>query len=239
MKKNTALMATVVLTALYFGGSQVHAAETEPSATVSKGTSENKINFIAGEDIITPPVDPTDPEKPVDPEKPIDPTDPENPGTGEEGPLSIDYISNLKFGEHQISGKNIAYKALNQNPFVQVTDVRGAGDGWSLSAKMTEFTNDDKVLKGATLSMKDSVVKAGSTSNISAPPVKSDVVFTNQESQLIMNAKDKAGRGTWLNVWSGTDQANEAIQLNVIAGTPEVDTEYTSSITWELEDAPK
>ncbi|MEF9937287.1 WxL domain-containing protein, partial [Carnobacterium sp.] len=35
------------------------------------------------------------------------------------------------------------------------------------------------------------------------------------------------------------DQANEAVQLNVVAGTPEADTEYTSSITWELADAPK
>ncbi|KRN71145.1 hypothetical protein IV76_GL002052 [Carnobacterium maltaromaticum] len=54
-----------------------------------------------------------------------------------------------------------------------------------------------------------------------------------------MNAMDKGGRGTWVTVWSGTDQANEAVQLNVVAGTPEANTEYTSSITWELADAPK
>ena len=232
MKKSTIAIASLALASFVFGGSQTQAAVT------SVGKSENKISFTAGDDIVTPPVDPTDPGNP-NPPQPIDPTDPENPGTGQKGPLSIDYVSNLKFGEHKITGKNIAYKAKNANPFVQVTDTRGAGEGWSLSAKMTEFKSGNKVLQGATLVMKDSVVKAASVSNISAPPVKSDILFDNEESKLVVNAKDKAGRGTWLNVWSGTDQANEAIQLNVLAGTPEANTEYTSSITWELEDAPK
>ena len=87
--------------------------------------------------------------------------------------------------------------------------------------------------------MKNSIVKAGSRGNVSVPPVKSDVVFNNLESKVVLSAKNKAGRGTWLNVWSGKNQANEAIQLNVLAGTPEANTEYSSTITWELEDAPK
>lgn len=106
--------------------------------------------------------------------------------------------------------------------------------------KMSNFTNgNNQLLKGATLSMQNSVVKAGSPSNISIAPVKTDLLFDNQESKLVMNAANKGGRGTWLNVWSGNDQANESVQLTVLAGTPEANTEYTSSITWELEDAPK
>ncbi|CAD5897174.1 conserved exported hypothetical protein [Carnobacterium maltaromaticum] len=232
MKKNLTLLTAITLTTIALAGT------TAQAAVANTAKSDNKISFTAGDTVVTPPVDPVDPENP-NPPNPIDPTDPENPGTGQEGPLSIDYVSNLKFGAHKITGKNIAYKALNANPFVQVTDTRGAGEGWSLSAKMTEFKSGDKVLQGATLAMKDGVVKAGSSSNVSTPPVQSAVLFDNEESKLIMNAKDKAGRGTWLNVWSGTDQANEAIQLNVLAGTPEANTEYTSSITWELEDAPK
>nr|WP_315528825.1 WxL domain-containing protein [Carnobacterium maltaromaticum] len=232
MKKNSYIIATIAFASLAFG-------EEKVQATVSSAhTSENKINFTSGEGVVTPPVDPTNPDNPNVP-NPVDPTDPENPGTGQTGPLSIDYVSNIKFGEHKITGKDIAYKAKNSNPFVQVTDVRGAGDGWSLSAKMTEFKSGNKVLRGATLALKDGAVKAGSSSNISLAPTNSDVLFDNTESKLVMNAKDKGGRGTWVTVWSGTDQANEAVQLNVVAGTPEANTEYTSSITWELEDAPK
>lgn len=232
MKKNTFLITTLSLATIALFGNQAHAAVS------STGQSENKINFTAGDNEVTEPIDPTDPENP-NPPNPIDPTDPDNPGTGEEGPLSIDYISNIKFGGHKISGKNISYKALNANPFVQVTDTRGSGEGWSLSAKISKFKNGNKVLQGATLSMKDAVVKAGSSTNISKPPVNSDIVFDNEESKQVLSARDKGGRGTWLNVWSGTNQANEAIQLNVLAGTAEANTEYTSSITWELEDAPK
>ena len=232
MKKSSVIMATVAFASFSFGGAE---AKAEVSST---HTSENKINFTAGEGVVTPPVDPTNPDNPNVP-NPVDPTDPTNPGPGQTGPLSIDYVSNIKFGEHKITGKDIAYKAKNANPFVQVTDLRGASDGWNLSAKMTEFKSGNKVLRGATLAIKDGVVKAGSSSNISLAPTKSDILFDNTESKTVMNAKDKGGRGTWLTIWSGTDQANEAIQLNVVAGTPEANTEYTSSITWELEDAPK
>lgn len=233
MKKKAIVVASMMLISFVIGGKEANAL------VASSSKSENKIKFIPGEGVVTPPIDPVNPENP-NPTNPIDPTDPENEGTGQKGPLSIDYVSNLKFGEHKISGKDTIYKALNANPFVQVTDLRGAGDGWSLSAKMTPFTSkNNQVLKGATLAMAESVIKAGSTSNVSVAPVKSDVLFDNTDSKLVMNAKDKGGRGTWLNVWSGTDQDNDAVKLSVVAGTPEANTEYTSSITWELEDAPK
>ncbi|WP_317945803.1 WxL domain-containing protein [Carnobacterium maltaromaticum] len=233
MKKSLVLAVVITIGTIVLGGNQAHAD------VASTAKSDGKIKFTTGDGVITAPVDPVNPDNP-NPPSPIDPTDPLNPGTEQKGPLSVDYVSNFKFGEHQITGKNIAYKALNKDPFVQVTDTRGAGDGWSLSAKMTTFeSSTNKILKGATLAMKNSLVKAGSSTNISVAPVKSDVLFDNQESQLVLNAKDKAGRGTWVNVWSGTDQANEAVQLNVLAGTPEANTEYTASITWELEDAPK
>lgn len=228
MKKSLLIMAIATVAVFVFGG------DVAEAAVLSTNRSDNKVNFTSGEGVITPPVDPTNPDNPIAP-NPVDPKDPENTGTGQTGPLSIDYVSNIKFGEHKISGKNISYKAINANPFVQVTDLRGAGDGWSLSAKMTEFKSGNKVLKGATLALQDGVVKAGSSSNVSVAPNKSDVLFNNGESELVMSAVDKGGRGTWLTVWSG----NKSIQLNVIAGTPEANTEYTSSITWELKDAPK
>ncbi|CAD5898790.1 conserved exported hypothetical protein [Carnobacterium maltaromaticum] len=222
----------VAVTSVAIGGNHAQAAVS------SQGKSDTKIKFVAGDDVVTPPVNPKDPD--TEAPNPVDPTDPDNPGTGEKGPLSVDYISNLKFGQHKISGKTITYNALNEDPFVQVTDLRGAGNGWSLSAKMSPFKSaTNQELRGATLSMKNGVLKPGSSTNVSAPPIKSDVVFNNGESKLVMNAKDKGGRGTWLTVWSGNNQANESVQLNVLAGTPEANTDYTSSITWTLEDAPK
>lgn len=238
MKKVTALM---IVTAV--SGSLVMGASSAFAVVVDSTTSTNSVNFVAGgsdgEEPIGP-LDPTNPDNP-NPASPIDPMDPDNPGTGHVGPLTINYASNIKFGEQKISGKDITYNGLNAAPFIQVTDIRGTGAGWNLSAKSTGFANADgkKVLKGAELSFKNGQVKAGSKNNISVAPVTSNIVFSNAASQQVMNAKKEAGKGTWLNVWSGTDQSNENVQLKVLAGTAEADTEYTSTITWELADAPK
>lgn len=234
---------TVVAMITLLSGSALMSTYSASAAVGDSTTSKNSVNFVAGgsegEEPIGP-LDPTNPDNP-NPNTPIDPMDPDNPGTGHVGPLTINYASNIKFGEQKISGKDITYNGLNADPFIQVTDIRGTGAGWNLSAKSTGFANSDgkKVLKGAELSFKGGQVKAGSKNNISAAPVASSIVFNNAASQPVMNAKKEAGKGTWLNVWSGTDQSNENVQLKVLAGTAEADTEYTSTITWELADAPK
>lgn len=129
MKKRISIILLITMLPLF---GEISAKAATP------GISNSKIDFLAGDEVITPPVNPKDPGNPVLP-TPIDPTDPDNKGTNQKGPLSVDYVSNLKFGKQKISGKTISYKALNADPFVQVTDLRGAGDGWSLSAKNEQF----------------------------------------------------------------------------------------------------
>lgn len=227
MKKNIILVIAAGFLALAVGSNVANAQNTK-----------SEINFVAG-DQVTKPVNPLDPTNPIVPD-PIDPMDPDNGGTGQNGPLSIDYVSNIKFGKQKISGKDMTYSALNAAPFVQVTDLRGAGEGWHLSAKISDFSSStNQILKAATLSMKSSEVKAASTGNVTEAPIQTDVTFDNKESQPVMNAANKSGRGTWVGVWSGTDQANEKVQLKVLAGTAEADTAYSATITWELQDAPK
>lgn len=223
MKNKVLVLTSMMLLSTVGFGSSVNAA------TASTATSDGKISFIAGDDEVTPPVGPTDP------------VDPGNPGTGNKGPLSIDYVSNIKFGEHKISGKNTIYSALNEKPYVQVTDLRGSGAGWNLTAKASEFKSADgtKVLKGAELSFKNAQVQAGSAENVSSAPVATDLTFNNKDSQPVLNAEKDSGKGTWLNLWSGNAQKNDNVQLKVLAGTADANTEYTATITWELLDAPK
>lgn len=221
-KKVIILTSMLILSAIGFGNS----AQAKIASTA---TSDNKISFIAGAGEVTPPVGPTDP------------VDPGNPGTGNEGPLSIDYVSNIKFGEHKIAGKDTTYSGLNEKPYVQISDLRGSDEGWHLTAKASDFKSTDgtKILKGAELSFKNGQVQTGSNGNISATPTSTDFKFNNEDSQLVMNAGKDSGRGTWLNIWSGTAQKNDNVQLKVLSGTADANTEYTATITWELLDAPK
>lgn len=199
--------------------------------------STNHIVFEAGEEV-TNPVDPTDPNNP-DPPNPIDPTDPTNPGTGNGGPLTIDYVSNIEFGTQKTTSGTMIYHAQNENPFVQVTDKRGTGLGWNLTAKATEFKNIDgsKVLKGAELTFKNGVLKK-QTENISPAPDNKDVTFSNSDAHRMIIAKENTGRSTWINVFSGELGNNENVQLKVLAGSADINVDYTATINWELADAP-
>ncbi|PFJ18059.1 cell surface protein, partial [Bacillus cereus] len=164
MKKYQVLtLGIIILSGVTISTNAVKAAE------VNQANSKSYINFIA-DDGSTNPIDPTNPDNPTPP-NPIDPEDPDNGGTGNSGELTIDYVSNIQFGTQKIVSGNTTYNAKNKDPFVQVSDKRGTGEGWSLKASASEFKSDDgKVLKGAVLSFKNGQVKSQS-GNVSTPPV--------------------------------------------------------------------
>ncbi|MGF9853135.1 WxL domain-containing protein [Bacillus paramobilis] len=225
-----AAIATLLSSSALALGTTAHAD------TASKATSENHIIFKAS----TKPTDPLDPIDPDNPNPPVDPADPGNGGTGNEGPLTINYTSNIEFGEQEITSGTQVYNAKNENPYVQVSDNRGTGAGWKLSATASKFTSADssKVLKGAELSFKDGEVKTKGN-NVSKKAVHHDVIFNNTDAKVLMDADVDGGRGTWIDVFSGEAGNNDKIQLKVLEGSADAGVDYTATINWELADAPK
>lgn len=208
------------------------------SVTPQGAISQNHISFEANDDS-TDPINPIDPDQPVDPSKPIDPDDPDNPGTGNEGPLTIDYISNIQFGKKEIKSGDTVYNSQNENPFVQVTDKRGTGEGWELMAQTSGFkTSAGKQLKGAELTFANGEIKTR-PGNVSNPAVAHDVTFENEDAKLFMSADKDAGRGTWIDVFSGEHGNNDKIKLKVLEGSADANVEYTAKINWTLSNAPK
>lgn len=227
MKKISFAVALIGL--LTFTGA-VQAAEEE---TASSWESEAKVTFEGNDGTVTPPVDPTDPD--IQP-PPIDPVDPTNPGTGNEGPLSIDMVSNLNFESVKIKGTVATYYAKNTNPYVQVTDKRGVVDGWRLTAQMSSFhTEDGSELKGAELSLLNGVLRTQST-NQSEPPIGNDTIkFTPDTGSIaIMTAATDTGRGTWVDVFEGTND----VQLKVLGGSA-LAKSYSAELNWELATTPE
>ena len=219
-------LGTSLLITSLFVSVQITHAETK-----SEAESKSTVKTVVGETTEpTPPVDPTDPEKPN--------PDPEVPGTGNTGPLTIDLVSNIEFGEQEIKEKEAIYNAKTEHPYVQITDRRGTGAGWTLKASIGEFNNEDKTktLKGAEFSLKNGTIKSTS-SNVSEKPQGYDVNL-NKDLQLIMQAVTDQGMGTWLDVFSGTKDNNANVQLKVPAGSAKAKQSYSSVIHWELTDAP-
>lgn len=236
-KKISLLIVGIILLNINLAISkQVFADDTHP---LSKTDTNAHVQFIPRNDP-TKPVDPEDPSKPVDPANPTDPADPDNPGTGNNGPLSLDFISNIHFGEQAISGKEQTYNAINKNPYIQVTDNRGTGAGWALTAQISEFTgknaktNQTEILKGTVLSIKNAVLRTEST-NTSKEPTSKNIVFNNNDAQLVINAAENTGQGTWVNVY----EKPEDITLTVPGSVAKSNVAYKAKVNWVLSDTPK
>lgn len=221
------LLVSFLGTAIGFKTMQTEATQT--------GAANTSILF----DTNTDPTNPVDPENPDNPDPPVDPIDPENPGTGNDGPLSIDFVSNITFGEKVISPTTTTYQALNEHPYVQVTDKTGSGNGWTLTAAASPFVSKKggSTLKGAELSFLNGKVNTSSSNVSAAPTTESTVIFTNTDSKNITTAGTDAGKGTWVTVWSGSKNANENILLKVLAGSATA-SDYAATITWTLTSGP-
>ncbi|MBC2369255.1 WxL domain-containing protein [Listeria booriae] len=210
MKNLTKVLTVGAITvATLFGANTFAHADTT--------TSTGKIKIEADDSAVTP-LNPTNPDSQT-PATP-DSADPDNTGTGNTGALTIDFLSNIDFGTQKVSGQSEKYYAENKNPYIQVTDKRGTGAGWTL--------------KGAEMSLTDGEVRTQSD-NQSAAPTTSDITL-NGNTQSVLSAEANAGMGTWLDVYPGTEGNNENVSLYVPAGNLAGD--YSTAITWTLEDSP-
>src|SRR5699024_1746651 len=146
---------------------------------------------------------------------PLDPVDPNNPTdspTGNAGPLTLDYVSSIDFGVHEIAGGTKIYEAETLKPFIQVTDRRGTGTGWTVTAQASALT------QGETATLSGSIIgfnggEAVSAGNAEAPTSVQPVVLnTCGDAVSVVTAAVNQGLGTWVNRWFPTD--SEAILNN-------------------------
>ncbi|MGX6962777.1 WxL domain-containing protein [Vagococcus xieshaowenii] len=206
------LLSTMVLS----NTSAVFAAEFEPE----DATSEAAIHYKEKDGA----TDPLDPDgggviDPVDPENP----DTGNPGTGLEGPLTIDFVSKLYFGSQAISSNDETYHPAAQpskvytyneeteendltdyrfvNNYVQVTDGRGVADaGWTLSVTQEEqFSSSAGELEGAALTFNHLKMTNTGNEEAAAPQIK----MTNEEGHAI--EKHELDPGTKMTLVEATE----------------------------------
>ena len=202
------------------------ASTSSYAATLTPKDSEASIEFKESTEVI----------KPVDPEKPGEPgTD---PGTGMPGPLSIDHISDLSFGkENTISGLKKTYYTTTQKPYLQVSDLRGTGAGWKVTASMSGFTNNGKeTMAGAKINLLNGSALSANTL-LTKPGVQQNIELTTDNAEvLVMSAAAGSGLGTWVTRWFPT-KGSEDVQLTVPAASALVG-ESKATIIWTLHDAP-
>lgn len=242
MKKTTMLLSTLALGAI--------AATTLTADAFADTTSNATIQAVAGGET---PVSPVDPENPKDPSKP-GPTDPEDGNTTDQtGPLQINYLSNLNFGNNiAITSKTITANVKNDTPrFFQVSDLRGTAAGWKMNVSLGDFTptdtkNTDKPITGATIKFQNG---EAATSNDAVNGVDVDAAVTHDVTlsagstgvQTLMSADKGTGRGTWLARYTAKSGAsdNENIVFSAPTNSISANTSYQAILTWQLVDGVK
>ncbi|MGX7149431.1 WxL domain-containing protein [Enterococcus ureasiticus] len=182
-------------------------------------------------------------ENPIPPLFGQDPEDPTNSGTNSSGLLKIDRVPNFSFGKVVRSGLYQEEYAINSNPYIQVSDLRGSLGGWTLYAKISNFvseptTNDQKkyLLSGASLTLNKGDIQEYN-SKYAVPP-KSYSVSLNKDLQKVMAADKDSGQGIWATRWKSGRAVNKMITLDILPNTAKVGREYTATIYWKLADVP-
>ncbi|EJQ1760385.1 WxL domain-containing protein [Listeria monocytogenes] len=226
----------------------VHGEEVIPK----HGATMKSKSIITFEEDNSPtnPLDPTNP----DDMNPVTPTNPDDHEDGTAGPLSIDYISNIRFGLNKASGKKEIYWAkldtvttsdgTNQDVpnFVQVTDKRGVWDGWHLTVTQEEqFYNETakESLIGAEIKLSNGLPKSNDGGD--APSVNDSIVLIPGKDKAIdvANAEAGKGSGTWsIRFGNDANQGEQSISLEVPAKTTKAQGEYATTLTWKLTDSP-
>lgn len=196
------------------------------------------------------------------PSEPADILDPDNPDdengatedqlnegntSNEVGALTLDFVSNLNFGTHELSANPETYYAQNTTtPFAQVTDVRGTGEGWRLVASMSSFEQGEgetatNSLPGATITLENGSNVTSSTNLAATPETLSPIVLSSDNVvQDITTAEDNEGLGTWITRWTDSDAEtdfNQSVSLDVPAAVA-TEGAHNSTITWTLYNAP-
>lgn len=211
-------VAGVLLGATTLAGDVYAVGSHNSNATIKFTEPTDDVNVL----------DPTDPEKTLDPQ-------PNEGKTGDTGPLTLDYVTNLDFGTHAVSIAEKTYTATNDpQPFTQVTDRRGTSDGWRLTVQAATFqSKGQNTLPGASLTFENGTAVSNLT-DLTEPTVSDPInVITGGGAVTVTTANAGQGRGTWVTRWSKDD-----VKLTIPQGTAKEGT-HTSQLTWTLSNAPQ
>lgn len=237
---------SVPLTKIGFLSIMTFASLLAPSV-LADSTSNATIKAIAGDQAVSP----------VNPDIPKDPNGEnqhpeEGNSTGQTGPLQINYVSHLNFGNDiKLTEAKVKANLKNQGtPFFQVSDLRGTGAGWSLNVTLGDFTSTDAkqktTIKGATIALTNGIAKTSNEADsnnqeIDAAVVHDQILLAGSTAAVpLMDAQSGTGRGTWLASYDkdSSKSDNDKIVFEAPTNSIDANSQYTATLTWQLSDAP-
>ncbi|HCO72994.1 MAG TPA: hypothetical protein DIT57_13295 [Enterococcus sp.] len=227
------------------------ADETSENTTFTMGSSDVVLQANYEEEATdVPPLDPLDPEKEINPENP-----PQLPK--DQGPISIDFVSQFAFGIQVISAQDQTYYAKPQRlltedgtvmkeerpNYVQVSDRRSESkrDGWTLSVRQLEnfqTKNKDHELIGARLRFLNQQIATAQDGTPPGVQETSDLTLIPGEKHILLQAKGTEGAGTWIYRFGDAQSAAQSVALDVPKTANPNAAQYQTTLSWELSAVP-
>ncbi|WP_201734188.1 WxL domain-containing protein [Carnobacterium maltaromaticum] len=162
--------------------------------------------------------------------------DPEvKPATENTGDLTIDAVSFISFGAIKIGERSkVAQVPQGEKLGIQIRDVRGTGEGWSLSVKMSPFKSPQHPDKSLTplLELPAGTLKNGINDNFRGPT--NFPIQVNQIFQPLLVAETNQGMGQWLLLFE--NKTNKVKLTNIPSDSLSGD--YSADIDWQLVNGP-
>lgn len=244
------LVSTVVLASAVLG-------QCVQAANVNDISTKGEVEFMKNDNGE---ITPTDPDPDPEVITPIEPGETPLPG----GALRFDYVPQISFGKNYIEAdkKSVFSKFLLVTPkgttakvirptFVEVTDVRGGTQGWSVSvANDGVFRSETgSEFSGAVLSLSKPTKYSRSGQNAETGLEANAVILGNGQPVEIMKADSakEQGYGKWQVVYGsetvsvkGDDDTdrNPAVKLQIPMGKIIKAAEtYKTTLVWTLADA--
>lgn len=163
--------------------------------------------------------------------------DPEvKPATENTGDLTIDAVSFISFGAIKIGeSSKVAQVPQGEKLGIQIRDVRGTGEGWSLNVKMSPFKSPQHPDKSITplLELPEGTLKNGINDNFRGPT--NFLVQVNQTFQPLLVAETNQGMGQWLLLF---ENKSSKVRLTNIP-SDSLSGDYTADIDWQLVNGPR
>lgn len=148
------------------------------------------------------------------------------------GEKELVVVPSLDFGEIEL--KEGSGESTNETAIMTVSDHRGTGEGWTISASISDFIGleTSRTLKGAQVTLPQGAV----SSELSLPefaPVANGPVELTFESKPILTAKESQGLGIWNNDLHGSG-TKSSVKFPVDSYIDN----YSATITWIFGNAP-
>jgi hypothetical protein len=152
------------------------------------------------------------------------------------GDLLLESVPDFDFGTNDIETSTQAYALEGELAPIQIHDLRGTHEGWTLKVSLSEFKDEQEKtsLKGAILGIEAASVSAlyGTTAAAPAPSAASFQLTAGGTEVALLEAAIDSGSGVWQMSF-----AKDNVSLNVITGTASSGTN-TATLAWSLESTP-